>query len=699
MTPTLPARSPPSVSSCRRGFPGDWTQGGPEGASRLGQWAEPRDLLSWAMTSVTFEDRLAANVAGGVVRWADEHPVLAAGAIGMVLSVITWTSVPLAPSFGIDQSWQATLAMAAERALGGGGALVPGGATSGSRIQFTYGPLAFLTSNAVWYPGIGVASTVWMALVRVAAMGSLVWSLRRSFSLPAAIALAWVAGVAAFEIVTPEPLVGLACLWALVLSRAELSPRRQEALALCLGGFAGVGLLVKFSIGLVALVLALVAAWVPSGRRGVHVLEVGVGFVAMVMIGWLGTANPVGDLGTWLSSSAAITAGYTGAMGLELGRLAGDYWRAVVVAAAVLGFAILEMRRLRGAQRWGIGLVSVAALAAAFKMGFVRHNLHSLIYFGVAAMGLAGLRVTGNRPKAIFSLALCLVALLGLDTAGWLPRTSVSPVAGTLALARQVAVVSSPRGTIADARTAMQAAYALTPATEAEVHGRTTWVYPWEEALTWAYPHLVYDPPPNFQAYGAYTPSLDRTDARYLAGPQAPARILVQPDLALDNRLPQFNPPATRVSMMCNYLQESATTNWEVLRRIRPRCGGPHLIARVATGWDRWTKVPVAAPGDAIVATWAPLPTPAGATLAGLALRPPPVYVQLDVGASKAAEAYRFIPATAGEEHIVVPPSTLGSTGSYVPLDISRIRLRGGGLGPTSAGVTISFFEVAVSPR
>jgi hypothetical protein len=360
----------------------------------------------------------------------------------------------------------------------------------------------------------------------------------------------------------------------------------------------------------------------------------------------------------------------------------------------------MEMRRLRGLTRWGVGLLTLAVLAAAFKMGFVRHNLHSLIYFGVAAMALASLRVAGagrSPAKAAFAVGLAGVTLLGFDTAGWLPRTSVSPLAGVEALSQQLRVISSPAATIAAARTSMQAGYGLDPATLAALKGQTTWVYPWEEALTWAYPQIRYDPPPNFQTYGVYTPDLDRTDARFLASSNAPARILVQPDLALDNKAPQFNPPATRVAMMCNYVQETATPTWEVLARVAPRCGSRRLIVTVHTGWARWITVPVAPAGDAVVATWSVLPHSAIASLVGLLLRPPLVQVQVRTGAGP-AQTYRFTAATAGEPHIVVPPSTLGSTRAYVPLTIEALRLTGGDLGPTTSGVTVHFWEVPVAP-
>lgn len=679
------------------------------------------------MTSVAFHRRARPQRAqhfrrtktGGFAGWGNGHPILTALVFGAGLALITWPTASLFPQAGIDQSWQATLAMAAQRVFAGAGAaagaaaapagLVAGGADFGSRLQFAYGPLGFLTYGAAWYPGTAIASTIWLGLVRVAVMGSLVWSLRRSFFLPAAVVLAWVAGVTAFLVVTPEPLIGLGLIWCLVLVRAELGEQATTALAGALGGFAALGLLVKFSVGLVILVLAIIATLIRPGPRRLANAAAALGAaVVATLVGWVATGNSIANLPTWITSSVQVTAGYSAGMGLEVTSLAGDYWRAPLVAAVVLGVAALEVRRQRSAPaRWGIGLLILAVLAAAFKEGFVRHNLHSLIYFGVAAMALAGLRATQARSRAALVGGLVALALVGFDTAGWSPRTNLSPVSGVQALAHQVAVVSSPTrtaATIATARTAMQAGYGLDPATLALLDGQTTWIYPWEEAVAWAYPLVRLDPPPVFQTYQAYTPSLDRADARYLASPKAPSRILVQSGLALDGKYPGFEPPATRVAMMCNYTQANATPTWAVLARVAPRCGPTRELATVHTGWDRWVQVPAAPPGEAILASWAPLPKSLAGRFAGVALRPPVVNVQVMApqpgyppGATPTLQTYRFTVATAGEEHLVVPPTTLGDTGAYAPLDISELRFTGGGLGPSDSGVIVSFKEVSVS--
>lgn len=657
------------------------------------------------MTFLATRSRSSASLGGAAL--ASVPPWLVDLGLGAFLAVITWPSLDLYPQAGIDQSWQAGLAMAAHQGL-----------AFGPRVLFAYGPLGFLSYGAVYYPGLAVAATVWQILLHWAVMATLVWSLRQSFRLVLALPLAWVAGVAVFLVVTPEPILGLAVVWCLALARAELPERAETALTVALGGLAGISLLIKFSVGLAVLVLAALGVLAGSRARGRRLLLVVDGFVVATVAGWVATGNPIFDLVGWIGGSVQVTAGYSSAMGVDVQALAGDYWRAPLVAVVVLGVAGWEMRRLAGARRWGVGLLALALLAAVFKEGFVRHNLHSLVYFGVAVMALAGLRAAGRWPAAALGAGLAVTTLLAFETARWVPRTNLDPVSGVQAMAHQVAVVSSSERMAkitVRARAAMRAGYHLGPASLALAQGHTLWIDPWEESVAWAYPSMRWDPPPLFQAYGVYTPALDRQDADFFTSGAAPQRILRQPDLALDGQYPFFSPAATQVAIMCHYVQRRETATWQVLARVSQRCGKPRLLRTVRTGWDRWVRVPAAPAGEAVLARWGTLPKSLNGRLTGLLLRPPVVAIQLrgtrsgppGPGSSAPSPAggarsvtpatYRFLPGTAGDWHLVVPPSTLGSTGPYVPTSVHALRLAGGDLASTPSGVTVSFYAMPVT--
>lgn len=631
------------------------------------------------------------------------HGLLASLAIGVVLAAITWPSVGLAPQTGIDQSWNAGLAMAIHQHL-----------AFGPRVQFAYGPLGVLVSPALWYPGLAAAAAVYLALLRLAVCSTLVWSLSRSLPWWLAALLGWVASVAVFLVTTPEPILGLVVVWCLALARGDVGQRWETPLVVALGAVAGVGLLIKLTVGLAALALAVVAVLAGSSapgpapsrwawRRGLAAL--GTTFVAAVVAGWLATGNHLVDLPTWLWGSVQVSTGYSSAMGTDVAALSGDYWRAPLVAAIVAALVAVEVHRLGARRGLGVGVLALVLLGAVWKEGFVRHNNHSLVYFGVAVMAVAGLRATGRGARALLVGGLVVASLAAFDTAGFVPRTNLGPVSGVEALAHQATVLTSSQRSAqvqAQGRAAMQAGSGLGPATLALVRGRTTWVDPWEEALVWAEPGLRWDPPPMFQTYGAYTPWLDQADARFLGSSVAPQRILRQPGLALDGRDPLFESPAAQLSILCHYRAIGESPGWQVLARVANRCGAMRSLGTARASWGQTVPVPAAPPGEVVVASWDLPPQPWSARLAGLALRPAPVEVTVDGGRA----TYRFLPGTAGDPHLLAVPAGVPAPGTAAgrpsaPLPpgtsaIRSLRLTGGDRDAGASGVTVSFWAVPV---
>jgi hypothetical protein len=110
---------------------------------------------------------------------------------------------------------------------------------------------------------------------------------------------------------------------------------------------------------------------------------------------------------------------------------------------------------------------------------------------------------------------------------------------------------------------------------------------PWEDALAYAYPEIKWDPQPVFQDYAAYTPYLDQLNADFLAGPNAPERILWltadKAPLAIDGHSLWFESPTARLQMLCRYVPLAATPTWQVLQRVPNRCGAPVRVAAIDT--------------------------------------------------------------------------------------------------------------------
>jgi hypothetical protein len=259
---------------------------------------------------------------------------------------------------------------------------------------------------------------------------------------------------------------------------------------------------------------------------------------------------------------------------------------------------------------------------------------------------------------------------------------------------------------------------ALHPGVVASLARLTVAAEPWDDALSFGYPQLRWRPEPVLQSYSAYTPYLDGLDASFLASPRAPQRILYQA-LALDGRGPFWDPPATMVAMYCHYRQLYVSGPWQVLGRVPDRCGGARVVGRAFARFGQPIDVPVE-PGDLVLASFS-LSSPVLARAEGLFLKPPPVRVttwdghrgaggggsavgsragtRTGGGSAVGSRAgtgtvYRFVPGTAGDDHVLRAPVSLGYSPTFTPPPVQRLEVTGGGWQPGQGQVTVTFRAV-----
>jgi len=223
------------------------------------------------------------------------------------------------PSPGLDASWNAGLAMA-----------VKDGMQWGSEIVFTYGPLGFLNSHAVWFSDLGALALLYICLLFVAFCLALVWALRRA--LPA-----WAAVPIAFFIVTVLPLVEesivLAALIAMGALARERSPRLLNALIVGGASFAAVEVLIKFSAGPVIAVFFLIA--LVGLRAGRWRIAAYLGLLAVEVLAlWLVTGQSLGEIPEFLRNTYEIVSGFSPAMITTTDVPAWQVTAATVAAAA-----------------------------------------------------------------------------------------------------------------------------------------------------------------------------------------------------------------------------------------------------------------------------------------------------------------------------------------------------------------------------
>jgi len=345
-----------------------------------------------------------------------------------------------------------------------------------------------------------------------------------------------------------------------------------------------------------------------------------------------------------------------------------------------------------------VALMLVGWTWEALKEGFVRHDTHDLTFFGLMLLALCLARLP--RPLVpVQACAVVIAAVLACVANGHPPPSLHSPAEDAAALGKEVRDLVVPRqwaGVEAYARTEVLASGdRLPPALVSAIEGHTLAVETLEDAATFAYPQLRWDPEPVLQSYSAYTSELDHLDANFLASSAAPERILYKP-VTINDRDPWWEPPATLEAMYCHYVPLGTSDHWLLLARVADRCGSPTVIGAASARFGQPIKVP-ADPGKMVLATFS-LATPLVDRAEAVALKGPEIDVTAWYGTS-ARETYRFIPGTAADDHVVRVPGALGYPPAFAPPAVRELEFAGDGWSSGQGSVHVTFYSVSVRRR
>jgi hypothetical protein len=582
-----------------------------------------------------------------IVGWIRRH-----GPDGVIIAVVSFVALPagpLAPTAGLDPSWVAALHLAARDDL-----------VFGRDVLFTYGPLGFTSVPAYLFPStwfVAMAVTLATTVGLVAASHLLL--VRR---LPRWAAAVTTAGLAtAFRLVA-SPTVALeaiAVLVALGYVTGERSDRRPTAAALALGALAGPMLLFKTTAGIFALAVlgTAVAArgLLPAGpdhpaRRIARLLALFAGAaVVATALAWLLAGQPLGALPVWLARSGEIVAGYGDAMGADRAGDTGGLLRPAVFAGWLAAGTMVGAwagRRRRAA----VGAVLALAVFLAYKQTYIRGHIEIftclMLTIGVALLVIWGVRRGGAFTAAV---VVSLLSIAPIDPSATLdPRRPFTLVPAYTRLATDPAFQGQWAEQNRDVmRQDMNVG--LTPDLLAPAFGHTVHISPWDAATAYAYPELRWRPLPVFQDYSVYTEPLDRLNAAALGAADRPEFVVRRPGLAIDGRVPRWDPPAASLELVCRYREVRAGGSWLLLEAAPDRCGQPDVVARGETGLGTPLVVPPA-PGI-VVGRFSGLGTGVGSRLRSLLYRGQELYADTGDGAW-----HRFLPGTQGSWHVLRAP-------------------------------------------
>ena len=600
--------------------------------------------------------------------------------LSLILTIVSWPitntwpvpTINISPRAGLDPSWQAGLAMAFSNHL-----------EWGSHINFTYGPLGFLTVPTLYYASTALLSLAYLLLSHLVLFALLLRAARTKLPAAWSFIVVYVVGASAVALVDPADLL-MGC--ALLIAGFALSSPAEWPLSStvpALAVLAGGSLFVKFSVGLFTISLTIIVAARTSCWKRDALLAIGA-FVLSIGLIWTATGNSLGDLPLYLRMSAALAAGYAGAMSSESGG--GISWCGAVIVLISFFYSLgLALRPTTRRPRICTWLAFLLFAWIALKEGFVRHDdLHDVDFFGLMMIAIIAGPWTRSHvpsgsvrmlPAARVNLGLLgLTVLLGCEVAGFVVPDPARTASNVHGLASQVTTLLSPSRrvqTIQLARLTLQAAYNLPASFVQQLRGQTVAVEPWENTVAWSIPGVRWDPEPILQEYSAYQSSLDQLDASFLRSRAAPTRILVQPLLQDEDIFqdPFLGAPSATVALMCRYDQAAVTSSWQLLQRVTNRCGQLRVIRTVTASFGQAIPVPQAGPRQAVIATFAGVGASLVYRLENLVLKAAPIHMDTPFA------TYRFIAGTAGDLHILRLPSTLGYSTPYSPPTLSSFSL------------------------
>jgi len=468
----------------------------------------------------------------------------------------------------------------------------------GRDVVFPYGPLGYLLVPLDVHHNLLLGLAVWLLLH--ALLGVLL--LRRTL-MPQGL---W--PVAAFACLF---LVGLALglpfqyrvvlLIGLLLSESLDAPRWPGVPAAAAGFLTAVGLLAKFGLGIVGVLMLLVGEVARRSRRGAMRTTLATlgGFVVPLAILVFTQFGGLAEFGLWLRISLELASSYGVAMSLPA------YWQGLLVGlACLLLFGIvLVVHTVRRTPAFACVLIFSLPVLFAFKHGFARQDGHIQNFFSFLVVVLAALALRARTRKGMAVLAglVAVVAMLALGAywqGGFLyPEDRLRKAAGLEGLTNLAKTVrlGHTRARLRQESITNLESVRLPAAWLHTLSGRRVDVFPTEISYV-AANELRWVPNPALQGYSAWTETMDGLSAAHLAGNAGP-EFLIYEYQNIDLRHPFLDPPATARAILQNFspvessLEQGRLLLQRTSQRFRYPAGGPE---EVQGRMGEWVAVPEA---------------------------------------------------------------------------------------------------------
>ncbi len=313
-----------------------------------------------------------------------------------------------------------------------------------------------------------------------------------------------------------------------------------------------------------------------------------------------GTLAPVV---TYFRNSEQIVGGYSDAM-----AIAGPLWVTILAVASCAVLFIVVPLAGGEFRRMAPACIPVAILSfLAFKEAMVREDGHCVGFQFELAMAALLFGVLAATTRARATVGLFAILSIG---AGFIVRTQVWPEllpADVDRLTGRVFVNSLSEflnwsNTVSELSTATEKHLASKRSKDVQdaLGQRRVTAFPTEIDSIRAN-HLHWQPLPIFQAYSAYTPTLDNLDAEALSGASGPEAVLLSWS-TLDSHQPFFETPQTWRALLDWYdVQLVLPGSFVLQRRTAPRFDPAVAAGTAQAHWGEQINLPPVADDEILL--------------------------------------------------------------------------------------------------
>lgn len=416
--------------------------------------------------------------------------------------------------------------------------------------------------------------------------------------------------------------------------------------------------LMKFTLFPLTLLLAGIGALLfLRDRRPRAAVAWLVGWLASLLVLWLGHGQQLGDLGAFLRGALRIVAGYGAGMGVETtpGLLALGLFALVATAATLLYWLKRESPRdLRALLLFGY---LAFCLFLAWRNAFTRADIwHVRFFFPLASfvafalLALASERLAPRWRQALGAVALlCIAGVLSMA----LPQMKAADYAAAGRELRQH-VGTALRGELGEQRArqreALRRQYDL-PAFRRLVGSERVDLFGCNQAVL-LLNAFNYAPRPVFQSYAAYTPPLQQANEAFYLGATAP-RFVMLGLCPIDQHYPASEDALALLALLRHYRPVAAEKSFVLMQRadVTPIAPPPASAAAVSVEPGQWIDVPAGHAAMRIRLDY-------GLSLAGrlhaLFLREPSLSLEVET-ADKQVRAFRLVRPVARSGFLLSP--------------------------------------------